>query len=68
MNQKPSEWGNRKINLIIFFAMTNDSWADYKTFYQTLIKLFENHSNMKAIQESKNYVEFNQAIKQLIKR
>ena len=58
LNKKPSNWGNRQVNLIVFFAMSHDSMVDYRHFYQTIIQLFEDKSNMVALLQANDYNEF----------
>ena len=58
LNKKSSSWGNRQVNLILFFAMSHGSMLDYRHFYQTIIQLFEEKSNMVALLQANNYSEF----------
>jgi len=65
LNQKPCNWGNRKVKLIVLFAMTHESVIDYQHFYRTIIQLFEDKNNMSAVMEAYNYDQFVSIINKL---
>lgn len=65
LNQKTSDWGKRKVKLIILFAMTYDSMLDYKHLFRTIIHLFDDNANMHALLQANDYDSFVEIVYQL---
>lgn len=67
LNDRPISWGKkRKVNLIVLIAMERELKDDFRIFYETLISLFENRTNMKKLLEATDYTSFLNRIENLV--
>ena len=65
-NKDKIQWGNNKVDLILFVGISKNDWSRINGFFEELIKSIYDESNLNIIRSASNYEQVVEELAKMI--